>query len=248
MLTVRLAESLEKPSMSRIKDSPSEIIGKTLAGVVLSRNGSRRQLFLAFDDGTSFEFWVNGEDFSMASRPDNANLNQVTSILAREPSNQMVVFERRMTRLIKQAEQDDNAGGEVGATIRKMSVEDVSADEALRIALHYRPALLERLSKVTAAAEVQAWSDLLVRALANLLANADADNLDGLYHQDSEWHRVVKPPSVVEPELMYFLGALSIANPKLFAYMSARGACQACLKLFQREPFDRGQLWRPTED
>ena len=234
--------------MARSKDSLYDIIGKTLAGVVLCENGARRQLFLAFDDGTSFEFWLNGEDFSMASRPDNANLDQVISTLARESSNQLAVFERPMTRLIKQAKQGRNSAGDIGAKIRKMSVEDASADEALRFALHHRPALLERLSRVTAASEVQAWGDLLVRALANLLANADAENMSGLYQWRSEWHRVVRPPSVVEPELMYFLGALSIANPKLFDYVSARGACQACLKLFQREPFERGRLWRPTED
>jgi hypothetical protein len=80
--------------MFRVKDSLNDIIGKTLSGVVVCKNGSRRQLFLAFDDGTSFEFWVNGEDISMASRPDNADLKRVVSILAQEPNNQFVVFGR----------------------------------------------------------------------------------------------------------------------------------------------------------
>ena len=232
--------------MSKIKASLNDIIGKTLAGAVLCKNGSRAQLFWAFDDGTSFEFWVNGEEIAMASRPDNANLDHVISVLAREPSNELVVFERPMTRLIKEAKQGRNSGGEIGAKIRKMSVQDASADEALRFALHHRPALLERLSRVIDPSDTQAWGELLVRALANLLANADINNLDCLYQRDSEWHRVVRPPSVVEPEIMYFLGALSIANPRLFGFMSSRGACQVCLKLFQREPFERGQLWRST--
>lgn len=46
--------------------TPDAIVGKTISGVIIKRGDTRRgspshQLFLIFDDDTSYEFWVSGE-------------------------------------------------------------------------------------------------------------------------------------------------------------------------------------------
>ena len=50
-----------------MKAGMSEIVGKEIVGVVAARNGDmpNHQVFLAFSDGTYFEFF--GENFSCAS-------------------------------------------------------------------------------------------------------------------------------------------------------------------------------------
>lgn len=46
--------------------TPDAIVGKTISGVIIKEGNVRRgspsyQLFLIFDDDTSYEFWVSGE-------------------------------------------------------------------------------------------------------------------------------------------------------------------------------------------
>src|SRR5258705_2490789 len=55
-----------------MKDGPAQIVGKTIAAVVLAANkrAPEQQVFLVFSDGTSFEFW--GSAFSCCAGLDSA--------------------------------------------------------------------------------------------------------------------------------------------------------------------------------
>ena len=60
-----------------MKSGVSEIIGKTIKGVVVStrnKNTPREQVFLVFDDGTYFEFY--GKEFTCASGLDKGGVGE----------------------------------------------------------------------------------------------------------------------------------------------------------------------------
>ena len=204
----------------RVKDSLKQLIGKTLCGVVVCRNPNRSQLFLAFDDGTSFEFWVPQEDLSMASHADNQDLEQVIEILGRESHNKFVVFDHRNRHLPSLGEQAEFSP-------KELRWENITPDEAMHLAACHRLPFLHLLHNVTGPREIVGWAQLLVRAFANLLVNENIDDLNGAYHRSSSWHDVVRPPSVLPCELMYFLGGLEMANPEIARHINSRGAIQA---------------------
>jgi hypothetical protein len=204
----------------RVKDSLKQVIGKTLSGVVVCRNPKRSRLFLAFEDGTSFEFWVPDDDFSMAKGIDQQSLQMVIEILGRESRNEFVVFDH-------QNRHQPSIGERVRAEGCRLAFEDVTPDEAMHLAACHRLPFLHLLHKVTGEREIVGWAQLLVRAFANLLINENIADLNGAWHRSSGWHEVVKPPSVLPCELMYFLGGLDVANQEIARYINTRGAVQA---------------------
>jgi len=82
--------------MGRVKASLAQLIGRTISAVVVTENDHsepQSQLFLVFRDGTSFEFWVDGSDLSMASRIDESGLDEVVRIARERPGNKLHVFD-----------------------------------------------------------------------------------------------------------------------------------------------------------
>ena len=79
----------------RVKDSLSDLIGKTIRGVVVAHNEDghpRSRVFLVFTDGTAFEFWGEEEDISVASGPDHYDVDQLVEMLRRREKTEVRVF------------------------------------------------------------------------------------------------------------------------------------------------------------
>jgi len=79
----------------RVKDSLSDLIGKTIRGVVVAHNGDghpRSRVFLAFSDGTAFEFWAEEEDVSVASGLVQYSVDQLIEMLKRRENTQVRTF------------------------------------------------------------------------------------------------------------------------------------------------------------
>ena len=111
-------------------------------------------------------------------------------------------------------------------------------EEVLFCAIHRRPALLNRLVAATACEDQRRWACAIAGAFANLLEHCDLDELCVVYQKRSLWNDSVRPPSVLEAELMFFLGALSMANAEVFALCKKRGSVQACLRLLNDQYFN----------
>lgn len=82
----------------RSEEALSNVIGKLVSGVVLTRNTSgnpRSQVFITFSDGTAFEFWANGEVISMASGLDNCSLEEIVTSQERRNDTRVKVFRSR---------------------------------------------------------------------------------------------------------------------------------------------------------
>jgi hypothetical protein len=94
--------------------------------------------------------------------------------------------------------------------------------------------------------EQEAWTDRIAAAFASLLQHCDLDGLDRVYQLSRPWNDLVFPPSVLACELMMFLGALSVANPDVFAMINKRGSVQAYLRLLDRHRifFEEGRIER----
>ena len=83
--------------MGRVKDSLADLVGRTISSVVVTKNNEtepQSQLFLIFQDGTSFEFWVDGAQLSMASKIDDESLDDVIRLARERPGNDVFVFDR----------------------------------------------------------------------------------------------------------------------------------------------------------
>jgi len=79
----------------RIKESISGIIGKIVSGIVVAKSDGdypRSQIFFAFSDGTSFEFWGDQEGISMASGLDHQGMDQIVEILERREGTKIHTF------------------------------------------------------------------------------------------------------------------------------------------------------------
>jgi hypothetical protein len=63
-----------------MKDGVTKIVGKTINGLVIAE-GSRRQVFLLFEDDTHFEFY--GDSFTGAGGIDPGGLEKVRSYCAK---------------------------------------------------------------------------------------------------------------------------------------------------------------------
>ena len=225
--------------MGRIRESLNQLLGKTISSVVVSKNEMREphsQLFLIFDDGTSFEIWVNQDDFCMASKTDDENLEKVLSLLEQRSENRITVFESDLGRLIAE-HWENRSSSSIGQFIATMTSGQTTPEQLLYLALHVRQPLLARLAQAAEQGEVENWANLLNASLASFIENSNIEDLDRLYQRQSRWNSIVRPPSVVEPELMNFLGLLSTTNTPLFDDLKKRGACQACLKLLRHDSF-----------
>lgn len=123
---------------------------------------------------------------------------------------------------------------------------ELSAEEALFLALHVRSRFLDRIGLATTKYEQEAWTDTIAAAFASLLQHCDLDDLDRVYHLNRPWNDLVFPPSVLACELMMFLGALSVANADVSAMINKRGSIQAYLRLLDRHKifFDEGRIER----
>ena len=81
--------------MSRTKDGLEQIVGKTIAGVVMTENekgGPRSQLYLIFSDSTSFEFWVDSDRITTASCVDQCGKEEIISVSQRRPDTEIWAF------------------------------------------------------------------------------------------------------------------------------------------------------------
>ena len=90
--------------MPRIKKSLQQLVGKTIKNIVICKNSEtepKGQLFLVFDDGTSFEFWANHDLFSMASKVDDDDLDQVVELANRRAGTLVQVIESPISELSK---------------------------------------------------------------------------------------------------------------------------------------------------
>jgi hypothetical protein len=204
----------------KVKDSLSQLIGKTLSGVVVCRNPNRSQLFLAFEDGTSYEFWVSDADLSMASGIDQQSLEMVIEVLGRESRNEFVVFDHRNRH-------QPSLGELIRAEGCQLKFKDVTPDEAMHLAARHRLHFLDLLHKVKGPRDIEGWAEVLVRAFASLLVNTNIDDLNVPCPRSSIWWDVVRGGSVLPVELMYFLGGLEMANPEIARRINTRGAIQA---------------------
>lgn len=73
----------------------TEIIGKIVSGVVLTRNTNgnpRSQVFITFSDGTAFEFWANYEVICMASGLDNCCVDEIVTNQKRRDGTRVMAF------------------------------------------------------------------------------------------------------------------------------------------------------------
>ena len=83
--------------MAKVKDSVQGLVGKTIDAVVLTRNFENQpqsQLFLCFEDGTSYEMWVDNDLIQMASRLDEEGLEEVTQHLRNRDGTTMFIFDK----------------------------------------------------------------------------------------------------------------------------------------------------------
>ena len=81
--------------MSRTKDGVGQIVGKRITAVVMTENsktGPQSQLYLAFSDGTSFEFWVNSDRIVTASCVDDDGVDHILKIAKDRPHNEVWEF------------------------------------------------------------------------------------------------------------------------------------------------------------
>lgn len=75
-----------------MRDSVRQIIGKTVTSIVVAESDStpRNQLFLVFDDGTSFEFW--GEHCQCASGLDGDGVKEILAYIKRSNGEVITVY------------------------------------------------------------------------------------------------------------------------------------------------------------
>ena len=67
-----------------MKDGIKQIVGKTITSIVVGKNdrsSPHNQVFLIFDDGSSFEMW--GEHISCAGGTDKGGVSEVVSYIER---------------------------------------------------------------------------------------------------------------------------------------------------------------------
>ena len=125
---------------------------------------------------------------------------------------------------------------------KDLNPSDLSPDELLYLALHVRDRVLDRIADAREDEQCDKWTEAIANGFADLLRRCDIKDHDRIYHHDSDWHRSVRPGSVIGPELMQFLGGLYVENPKVFDDCNRRGSIQGymCLLHDLSEWFDVG--------
>ncbi len=79
----------------RVKDSLSDLIGKTINSVVVAHNKEGHpysRLFLVFSDGLAFEFWAEEEDVEVAGSLVPYSVDQLIEMLKRRENTQVRAF------------------------------------------------------------------------------------------------------------------------------------------------------------
>ena len=219
--------------MGRIKDSLSQLVGKTIHSVVICQTADaepKTQMFLVFKDDTSFEFWIDQGQLSMASTVDEEDLEKVVSLATQREGTSVHVVESPLARIGKERiEREPDAAK--NNPLEGIGVAELDEENALFLAIHRRDALLCLMARATDNAEVGGWVDLISAAFGSLLQRCSMDDLCQLYQNQSRWNSVVRPPSVIVPELMLFLGGLSVVNRRVYEHLQSRGTIEAFLKL-----------------
>jgi hypothetical protein len=80
--------------MALSEDALSELLGKTVAGLVLTANNEndpRSQLYLVFSDGTSFEFWADSDYISAAKGMDQYGMDRLIDIQKSRPGANLTI-------------------------------------------------------------------------------------------------------------------------------------------------------------
>jgi hypothetical protein len=90
-----------------MKELPEELVGKRISGVVLrvAKNPRIRpqgQLFLCFDDGTSFEFWSGLEEIHPAGGLDDYSVETVANYMS-----DVMSVARQVPRLVARKNKDN---------------------------------------------------------------------------------------------------------------------------------------------
>ena len=126
--------------------------------------------------------------------------------------------------------------------VNRLDPSDITPEEMLFLALHVRREFIARIAETQSEGEDTEWVDVIAAGFASLLQQWDIDDLDRLYQRGGEWNKKVRPPSVIGPELMVFLGALSAASPWVFEGCNKRGSVQCYLRVLDqwRSCFERG--------
>ena len=229
--------------MGRIKDSLHQLVGKTIQSVVVCGNPSsepKAQLFLVFKDGTSFEFWVDQGHLSMASKVDEEDLEKVVSLARQREGTAVHVVESPIVRIGK-ARIENEPGAVENNPLEGIAISEIDEENALFLAIHRRDALLCWMARAMDDAEVLGWVDLFSAAFGSMLQRCSLGDLDRLYQHQTRWNSVVRPPSVIAPELMRFLGGLSVVNKRAYEQLQSRGTIQAFLELRDASKFEDGQ-------
>lgn len=231
--------------MPRIKKSLQQLVGKTIKNIVICKNSEtepKGQLFLVFDDGTSFEFWVNHDLFSMASKVDDEDLDQVVELANRRAGTVVQVIESPIAELGRERiEREPEA-----ATNNPLDhIPSAAIDEmyAIFLAAHRRDALLYRMAKPMTDTEVFQWAGLFCRAFEYVLRVywPEEPSIVSMPVDTARWDEVVQPPSVLFGELTIFLGGLSIVNEKLHLLLRSCSSVETFLDLYGTEFFENGE-------
>jgi hypothetical protein len=228
--------------MGRIKESLRQVLGKTIKAVVVCRNPEsepKYQLFLVFKDGTSFEFWVDQNQLSMASKVDDEDLARVVELANQREGTDVHVFESPMACIGKERIEDEPEAAEKNP-LDDIDVSDIDEEHALFLAIHRRDALLFRLATTESREDYPKWVDLLSAGFGSLLQQCSFNDMYTGCGSDQRWQSVVRPPGVLPAELMVFLGGLSVVNREIYASVKDRASVDAFMKHFENGYFDGG--------
>ena len=220
--------------MPRIKKSLQELVGKTIKNIVICKNSEsepKGQLFLVFDDGTSFEFWANHDLFSMASKVDDEDLDKVVELAEGRYGTVVQVIESPLAILGNDRVESEPAAA-TNNPLDTIPLLSITEEHALFLAIHRRDAFLYRLAREMDLTEQRSWVDLISAAFGNLLGRCDFESMFEGCNTHPKWKSIVRPPSVLPAELMQFLGGLSVVNSSVYALVEGRAAVQAFMDHF----------------
>ncbi|MEE4382720.1 MAG: hypothetical protein V2J02_12040 [Pseudomonadales bacterium] len=232
--------------MGRVKESLERLPGNRLHAVVFCRNAHsarRDQLFLVFENGTSFEFWTDKGALSMASDLDREDASSLVSRLRQVEGAEVHLAESAESEVHSIESGLDAA---LRDPLKHLDGQDVSSEELLYLAANRTDALLVRLAAQMPHEALQRWVDALSAAFASLLQRCAFDEMYSLYQgpRDS-WLSIVQPSGVLPAQLEMFLGGLSIVNERAFQLLERRAAVHAFLVHFgsntSRHYLDAGQ-------
>jgi len=119
------------------------------------------------------------------------------------------------------------------------SPSDLESAELVYLAVHVRRALLRRIAGdcriagnpgLPSETELE-WCHAISGAFSEMMDVWDVSDTHRIYMERSEWHPIVRPPSVVGCELLRFLGGLCAARPGLFRCCIRQGPVDEFLRI-----------------